>query len=69
MIRSIFKSNHLKTVNETYFQHMKNSFSYSLLFLKTSAKLIIHGLHPEKYKTAGTDTANIILNSIKNRKN
>lgn len=69
MFRKFLYFNHLKEVNETYFQHMKNSFSYSILFFNTSLKLIIHGILPNFYTTAGTDTANKVINSINNRKN
>jgi hypothetical protein len=42
-----FHFKHLKSVKQSYTDHMKDSFFYSLVCLKLGVYFFIHGLYPD----------------------
>tara|TARA_B110000858_G_C17532462_1_gene349846 strand:+ start:61 stop:315 length:255 start_codon:yes stop_codon:yes gene_type:complete len=60
-------TNHIRSVDETYFEHMYNSFAFSIIFALSAVILIIHGVFPFLFKTTASD---LVLNRLKkNRPN
>ncbi len=47
---------HLEDINQTYFQHFQDAFYYSINSLKASIYFFIHGIYPDIFTSAGSDT-------------
>lgn len=47
---------HLKSVDETYFQHMRHALSFTLTMLVTAVACFIHAFLPFLFKSSGSDT-------------
>lgn len=47
---------HLTDNNQTYFEHIQDSWSYSYRSLKASVCFFIHGLFPWSFEHDGSDT-------------
>ena len=53
MIRS--STAHLKSVNESYFQHQSVAFSYGFHCLRAALMAFIHGIVPGWFQTSASD--------------
>lgn len=65
----VVSQRHLKSVNMTYNEHLKHSSGFSLMFIKSSYKALVHGLFPSIYVTSSSDTILKCLEKMENRKN
>lgn len=64
----IVSEQHLNSVNMTYIEHLKHSSGFSLMFIKSSYKALVHGLFPSIYVTSSSDTILKCLEKMENRK-
>jgi hypothetical protein len=53
-VKDIMNS-HLLYANQTYWEHLKDSMSFSYRSFKASFCFFIHGLVPNLYETAGSE--------------
>mgnify|MGYP003131068520 FL=1 len=60
--------NHLKELDETYFQHAKCASLYSMLFLGLSIVSIIHAIFPFVFCTTVSDKLEEMQNHLEERK-
>ena len=60
---------HLEKNNQTYFEHFKDSMSYSGQAFKASFYFFIHGFVPETFQSNGSDTIFYLNNTIKQKYN
>jgi len=65
----IVSRQHLNSVNMTYSEHLKHSSGFSLMFIKSSYKALVHGLFPSIYVTSSSDTILKCLEKMKDGKN
>lgn len=49
------KFEHLESINQTYYEHFKDSMFYSLKALKASGYFFIHSFFPDICKTNGSN--------------
>jgi len=56
---------HLNEVNETYFEHQRVAFSYSMNCFKAALMALVHGLVPGIFKTSASD---LVKRLAENRK-
>ena len=61
-------SKHLLYVNESYFEHFRNSLVYSFIFFKLSICCVIHGLMPCFFQNTGSEGARRIFEDCNKRK-
>lgn len=47
---------HLKAIDQTYFQHFKNAFFYSILCQKASLYFAVHAIYPDWFVKNGSQT-------------
>jgi hypothetical protein len=59
---------HLKTTNETYFQHMRVALTLSAYALTTGVVFLIHALLPCTFKTTGSGLLKRIQEIVDTRK-
>lgn len=45
---------HLQDVDQSYFEHLKDSLYYCYLSLKASYYFLLHGIYPDIYTSAGS---------------
>jgi hypothetical protein len=58
---------HLKRVNQSYIEHFRDSFTYSLMCFKASFYFLIHSLWPDLYEFDGSLTIKKLINSIQEK--
>ena len=63
----MFKFKHLKDVNMTYKNHLKESMRYSFKALQSSYYFFIHGIYPDIYTYNGSTNTKKLLLEIKLR--
>ena len=59
---------HLDDNNQTYFEHIRDSWSYSFRSLKSSIYFFFHGLMPFTFEHAGGDEINELFADIINKR-
>jgi hypothetical protein len=60
---------HLKDVNETYFKHMREAISISVILLISCIACFIHSLFPFLFKSTASNNIKNILKSVEARNN
>ncbi len=58
---------HLEDVNQTYFEHFKDSIRYSFLCLKTCFYFLIHSIYPDLFIKSGSDQIKILHDEIQRK--
>jgi len=61
-------TNHPKSLNESYLEHMITAGYYGFKMMFTGVKCIIHAIFPFLFESAASDCAKEINESIENRK-
>lgn len=61
-------SNHLKEMNEGYFEHMFYALRYGLKMILGGIALIIHSIIPDIFVTTGSRTMRSIIMEVDQRK-
>tara|TARA_Y100001938_G_C8042234_1_gene406773 strand:+ start:411 stop:614 length:204 start_codon:yes stop_codon:yes gene_type:complete len=61
--------NHLKEVEEGYFEHMMHSAKYSLVFACCSAFCLFHAIFPFFFVDYASKKAEQIVNNVNERRN
>lgn len=64
-----YRSEHLKAVNMSYFQHMAYALGYSIATLGTSAIFLIHAFIPDLFKTTGSDSISALHKHFQEERN
>lgn len=57
---------HLKTVNLTYYQHLRGAIRFSVYSFIASIIFIIHGLFPNYFIHTGSDIILLLNNDLQN---
>jgi hypothetical protein len=60
----VFRFNHLKKQNMTYLSHMRQAFYLGYRLCASGVKVIVHGIFPDVYETAATETINELHKEI-----
>ncbi len=68
-VRNIFKSKHLREINQSYFFHMNNALTYSFLSLKASTCFFIHAFIPDAFKDNGSSNIKHIIKLLSSNNN
>jgi hypothetical protein len=63
------KFSHLEDVNQTYFEHFKDSIKYSFESLKGSLYFFVHAFIPDSYKTNGSEKIKDLHDKIREKYN
>ena len=58
---------HLKIVKQSYCEHFKDAFTYSLLSFKASVYFFIHAIYPDIFETSGSNQISNIYNKIEKK--
>ena len=58
---------HLMTVDETYFQHLKEATMIGLLMIAGGIQALLHGLCPGILKTSASDKIKDLHNKVSKR--
>jgi len=56
---------HLRERKLSYFEHLQQAFAISWKFFLGSVAMIIHGLYPDVFTEFGTDTAEEVLEIVR----
>ncbi len=56
--------NHLQDVNQTYFEHFRDTLCYSYLSLRACIFFLIHGIYPDIFIKSGSTTIHNINEKI-----
>lgn len=51
-----FRYQHLQKINQTYFQHLQNAFSYATQCQKASLYFMVHAIYPDIFVDNGSTT-------------
>jgi fructose-bisphosphate aldolase class 1 len=49
-----FRYQHLQKINQTYFQHLQNAFSYAAQCQKASLYFMVHAIYPDVFVDNGS---------------
>ncbi len=49
-----FRYQHLQKINQTYFQHLQNAFSYAAQCQKASLYFMVHAFYPDMFVDDGS---------------
>jgi hypothetical protein len=59
---------HLEEINQSYCEHFRNAFSYSMQSLKCSFYFLIHAFWPDCFQHDGSESIKELHETIESRK-